>query len=206
MGVAVNTGHVVVGNIGSEKRAKYGAVGSQVNFTGRVESFTVGGQVLVSPATYERLSAKLDVENVLEVEMKGVPGKVKLYDVRGITGDHQARLPEKDETLAHLTEGIGVQVFSISEKILDGTGTGGVITHASLTSAKIVFNRAVALWEDLRIVPEGHKLGKTAVEIYGKVISVSDPEHGVEAVVRFTSVPAEAYEMLRELLRSAKSR
>ena len=40
MGVAVNTGNVVVGNIGSERRSKYAAVGSQMNFTGRMESYT----------------------------------------------------------------------------------------------------------------------------------------------------------------------
>ena len=43
MGIAVNTGSVVVGNIGSERRTKYGLVGAQVNLTGRLESFTVGG-------------------------------------------------------------------------------------------------------------------------------------------------------------------
>ena len=53
MGVALHTGEVVVGNIGSEKRAKYGVVGAPVNHAGRIESFTVGGQVLVSEATAE---------------------------------------------------------------------------------------------------------------------------------------------------------
>src|SRR5208283_4872450 len=94
MGVAVNTGEVIVGNIGSEKRTKYGAVGSQVNFTGRVESFTVGGQVLISQATYESLSQKLDIRDAVAVEMKGVPGTVKLFDVRGISGDFEAKLPD----------------------------------------------------------------------------------------------------------------
>jgi class 3 adenylate cyclase len=47
MGIAVHTGDVVVGNIGSEKRAKYGAVGSHVNLTARIESYTCGGQVLI---------------------------------------------------------------------------------------------------------------------------------------------------------------
>ncbi len=42
MGIAVNTGEVIVGNIGSEKRTKYGAVGSQVNFTGQSGSFHGG--------------------------------------------------------------------------------------------------------------------------------------------------------------------
>ena len=43
----MNTGDVVVGNIGSERRTKYGIVGAQVNFTGRMESYSVGGQVLI---------------------------------------------------------------------------------------------------------------------------------------------------------------
>ena len=49
MGIGIHTGEVVVGNIGSAKRSKYGVVGRTVNLTARIESFTVGGQVLVSP-------------------------------------------------------------------------------------------------------------------------------------------------------------
>ena len=49
IGIALHTGEAVVGNIGSTKRSKYGVVGQPVNLTARIESFTVGGQVLVSP-------------------------------------------------------------------------------------------------------------------------------------------------------------
>jgi adenylate cyclase len=51
MGIAVNTGEAVVGNIGSDLRAKYGAVGRTIGETARLESLTVGGQVLISEAT-----------------------------------------------------------------------------------------------------------------------------------------------------------
>jgi adenylate cyclase len=54
MGIALHTGEVVVGNIGSTKRSKYGVVGRTVNLTARIESFTVGGQILVSPALLQR--------------------------------------------------------------------------------------------------------------------------------------------------------
>ena len=47
MGIALNTGEVIVGNIGSQKHIKYGVVGSHVNLTARIESNTVGGQVLI---------------------------------------------------------------------------------------------------------------------------------------------------------------
>ena len=55
MGVAVNTGQVVVGNIGSDRRAKYSVVGSHVNFASRIEAYALGGQVIISSATYDAL-------------------------------------------------------------------------------------------------------------------------------------------------------
>jgi class 3 adenylate cyclase len=200
MGIAVNTGEVIVGNIGSEKRTKYGAVGSQVNFTGRLESFTVGGQVLISQATYESLSQKLDIRDAVDVEMKGVPGPVKLYDVRGILGAHEAKLPDRDETLVRLTEGVALLVFGIDQKILTGSGKTAVMTHASLMSAKVIFDDAVTKWEDVRMLCKIGPADESKAEIYGKIISTTPLDRGSEGLVRFTSVSAPAYEMLRELL------
>ena len=50
MGIGINTGEVIVGNIGSLKRTKYGAVGSAINTAYRIESYTVGGQILQQSA------------------------------------------------------------------------------------------------------------------------------------------------------------
>ena len=48
MGIGLNETEVIVGNIGSSKRSKYAVVGSGVNMTSRIESYTVGGQILIS--------------------------------------------------------------------------------------------------------------------------------------------------------------
>lgn len=202
MGIAVNTGDVVVGNIGSEKRAKYGAVGAQVNFTGRVESFTVGGQVLISHGTYERLSPMLDIRKTLQVEMKGVPGKVTLYDVRGVNGPDPVQLHDRDETMISLAHGIEVKVFGMAQKILEDTGRKATITDASLTTAKMLFEEAVIQWEDIRIHLTDPDGGLSEGEIYAKVMSIEPAGEGFQALARFTSVSSEAYKTLRKVIGS----
>ena len=51
MGIGIHTGRVIVGNIGSLRRTKYGAVGSNVNLAARAEPFTTGGQMLITEDT-----------------------------------------------------------------------------------------------------------------------------------------------------------
>src|SRR6266446_9972278 len=62
MGVGIHTGRVIVGNIGSLRRTKYAAVGSNVNLAGRVESFSTGGQVLITGAAREGITASLRID------------------------------------------------------------------------------------------------------------------------------------------------
>ena len=86
MGIGVNTGEVIVGNIGSEKRTKSGVVGSYVNLCGRIESYTVGGQVLISPETRVRISEPLEIAMEQEVFPKGCAEPLTLSQVTGIGG------------------------------------------------------------------------------------------------------------------------
>lgn len=83
MGIGVNTGEVILGNIGSEKRAKYGVVGQNVNLAGRIEGYTVGGQVLASESTTCRL-AQFESRSVHEIYPKGIKTSIQVYDIASV--------------------------------------------------------------------------------------------------------------------------
>ena len=200
MGVAVNTGEVIVGNIGSEKRSKYGAVGSQVNFTGRAESFTVGGQVLITKATYEELSDILRVRKVLKVEMKGMSGKVELYDITGIGEPYNVYLQENEETLVAVREMINVEVYRLDEKVVTESGTTARITHISSSSAIIVLHEKLSQWENVRLQLLNNQLAPVPGKIYAKVVSVARVDDNHKAEVHFTSVSPEAEKVFRQRL------
>ena len=89
MGIGISTGEVVVGNIGSERRAKYGVVGHTVNLAARIQAHTRGGQILIAASTLEDVSGDVQVAGETEVTLKGVPEPVRLYEVGGFadTGD-----------------------------------------------------------------------------------------------------------------------
>ena len=62
MGIGVNAGEVVVGNIGSETRAKYGIVGSAVNVTQRIQALAEGGEVVISETAYRYTQTKVGIK------------------------------------------------------------------------------------------------------------------------------------------------
>jgi class 3 adenylate cyclase/HAMP domain-containing protein len=199
MGIAVNTGLVVVGNIGSEKRAKYSVVGSQVNFTGRMESFSVGGQVLISASTYERVRDLVEVQRTMQVQMKGVPLPATLYDVRGMSGPYDVHLKERRDILIALATPINIQVFLIKEKIVRDAAVRAWITHLCDTSAQITLEGELRQWDDVRL----HLLeagGGESGKMYGKVTAVRPLGDNLkEADIRFTSVSQDVYRIIREI-------
>jgi adenylate cyclase len=97
IGIGLHAGEVVVGNIGSYKRAKYGIIGSPVNLTHRIQGQAQAGEVMVSDAVLHHAPEFLSVRRSFETHLKGIAHPVTLYaveDMRGIGKEEEIGLSD----------------------------------------------------------------------------------------------------------------
>ena len=85
MGIGLNTGEVMSGNVGSSRRLEYTTIGDTTNSAARLEGMTKGTpyQLFVADSTRSRLATPPDdLESLDELEVRGRKGAVKVWALR----------------------------------------------------------------------------------------------------------------------------
>jgi adenylate cyclase len=105
MGVGLNSGPLMAGNVGSEQRVEYTAIGDTTNTASRLEGMTKESEAMlfISATTHQRLRAPIDdLSLVGEVEIRGRTAKLAVWTIMPhdrISASGSAPAPDSGSTL-----------------------------------------------------------------------------------------------------------
>jgi adenylate cyclase len=202
MGIGVDTGQVIAGNIGSEQRMKYGVVGNTINMAARLEGMTLGCQVLISGATYSEVKADVEVGDTFEVMAKGRDEPVLACDVLKVrAGDGELAMPSADvETVAVSLAG---RCYRLKGKTVSGEALACRVERVGRRQLTLLASFDIERLDHLKIEIDVDEKRRFK-ELYGRIRSVQaragDKDNRLE--IHLTAIPDEARAFFDELIAS----
>jgi len=81
IGIGINSGEAIVGNIGSEKRMEYTVIGDMVNVAQRLQALARGGEILIGASTLPHVQPLVTVYDTVETQVKGRRQPVRAHHI-----------------------------------------------------------------------------------------------------------------------------
>ncbi len=173
MGIGIHRGTVFIGNIGSEKVMRYNVIGRIVNECARIESYSVGGQVLVSRSTLDALSCGYETRGeLIKVKAKGLDAPIKVHEVYKLKAPYGCEIVEAEEKkLFAVNSEITVELYPITDKMVS---TKAIIAGAKAFSYKYAIvelcgSKEISVYTDVKVVVRDAGGKRLFTDVYAKV-------------------------------------
>lgn len=206
MGIGINTGECVVGNLGSDLHTEYKAVGSHVNLTFRIESYTTGSQIIISDYTLDEIGKEfVEIAAEQTIRPKGVIRDLSIYQIVGVKEPFNLTIPQREEIFCQLIEPRSLRYLIVAGKQVGDRFYYGEIRQISPKAAMIKITKEEdgslpKPMTNLKLNFGTSDIGEveeTGDDVYGKAIEVNPEEQ--EFTIRFTYRSPSMAAMLKAL-------
>lgn len=202
IGIGINTGNVIVGNIGSEVRMKYAVVGSAVNNAARIESNTTGGQIFIGETTYELVQDLITVDPPQVFIMKGIKEPLVAYSVKAMGPPYNLKLTLRTSGEINALK-LSFQCRIIKNKKITGNTLEGETVSFSNDVITAVISDDIEPLTDVRLTINFCTQVHCFEDIYAKVVSVEPAGKNIVHKLRITFINPKDKALLNQWIKDA---
>jgi adenylate cyclase len=141
--------------------------------TSRIESYTVGGQILISESVRQEAGEVLRIDTHRDVFPKGAEAALRIYEVGGIAGRFNLALEEKPPILVTLAQQIPLRYTVLEGKDVGKKRLEGSVVRLSKNCAEITLGAPFEMMTNLKMNLEDVDEKLSARDFYGKVVKRS---------------------------------
>ncbi len=206
MGIGINTGSVIVGNIGSDLRMKYGIVGETVNRAARIESNSIGGQVLIGEPTFRAVQPLVQANPPKTMMMKGMKKPLVFYSVLAIDMDEKTiRLDQTADPGPMLEIQIPVHCWTVKDKKLALIPMAGTSLALDDNQILIQTTSPIDSLTDVKLNFDFCLEAHCFDDIYAKCIDSEPARDGYHSRLHITSMAEKDRERIKEWIVQASA-
>ncbi|MCP4666007.1 MAG: adenylate/guanylate cyclase domain-containing protein [Deltaproteobacteria bacterium] len=203
MGIGINTGSVIVGNLGSEMRMKYGIVGATVNTAARIESNTIGGQVLIGESTYELVKDLVTTEPPQTAMMKGLRKPLVSFPVTAIGPPYDMQLIRRPYKEDGVEINLPFHCWKVEDKKIAGESMWGETTMLQENLIRASIDPPLEPLTDIKLIFDFCMEAHCFDDIYAKVIDLDRQKEKPTHHLSITSISQKDRKVVKKWISEA---
>lgn len=197
-GIGINSGKVMVGSFGPRQHSEYTAIGDEVNFAARVESFSLRGQVLLSESSYRAAQRYIETGAMRQLRVKGRQGPITLYEMTAVTAPERTPVPKVEmRTSPRVPVQLPLRFYRVHDKQIIDEPYRGNIMNLGYDGMLARLPLSLPSLSEISFTVNPDLVSDGASDLFARALHSRRDDDGFQTAFAFTSAGTPGHEAVR---------